>query len=179
MALCLSYKKLFWESYCTSNAEWEKTQQASLTVRYTNLWEAWSSRVGGVGGRKADRRVHSALSLLLVDSVSLTLRQIEEVLHCFQIHQQGLWGCARVLLLPQDLWQQTLSNTNTHISALNFTRRINYSFTSTNGKRLIRRWIELSWCVFSCFLKWGMIGHLLLHDIGNILATVFIFYHGC
>lgn len=83
-------------------------------VGHTNLWKAWCAGVGGVGGGKADRRVHSALSLFLVDSVSLALRQVEEVLHGLQIHQQRLRGRARVLLLPQDLWEQALTNTNAH-----------------------------------------------------------------
>lgn len=43
------------------------------------------------------------LSLLLVDAVSLALRQVEEVLHGLQVDQQRLRGCPGVLLLPQDL----------------------------------------------------------------------------
>jgi len=74
----------------------------------TNLREAWGAGVGGVGGGEADRGVHGALPLLLVDPVSLALRQVEEVLHRFQVDQQRLRGRARVLLLPQDLRQQTL-----------------------------------------------------------------------
>lgn len=73
----------------------------------TNLWEAWGSRVW-VGSRVTHWRVHGALPFLLVDAVSLTLWQVEEVLHRFQIDQQGLRCCAGVLLLPQDLWEQAL-----------------------------------------------------------------------
>lgn len=69
----------------------------------TNLREARRAGVGGVGGGQADRRVHGALPLLLVDPVSLALSQVEEVLHGLQVDQQRLGGCARVLLLPQDL----------------------------------------------------------------------------
>lgn len=42
------------------------------------------------------------LPLLLVDPVSLALRQVKEVLHGFQVDQQRLRGRARILLLTED-----------------------------------------------------------------------------
>lgn len=71
-------------------------------VEHTNLGEARGSW-GGVGSGVTHRRVHGALPLLLVDAISLALRQVEEVLHGFQVDQQRLRGRPRVLLLPQDL----------------------------------------------------------------------------
>lgn len=72
----------------------------------------------GSAGRSADERSgphgrgrrQAPLPLLLVDSVPLCLRQLQEVLHGAQVDQQRL-GCSfRVLLLAQNLRQQTLHN---------------------------------------------------------------------
>lgn len=70
---------------------------------------------GSAGGSADERRGphgrgrrQAPLPLLLVDSVALCLRQLQEVLHGAQVDQQRL-GCSfRVLLLAQDLRQQTL-----------------------------------------------------------------------
>ena len=69
----------------------------------TDLREARGSGAGGVGGGEPHRGVHGALSLLLVDAVSLALGKAQEVLHGLQVDEQRLGGRARVLLLTQDL----------------------------------------------------------------------------
>lgn len=149
--------------------EWRHTMD---TADFTNLWEAWSTGIGGVGGGEANWRVHGALSLLLVDSVSLALRQVEEVLHCFQIHQQWLRGCARVLLLPQDLWQQALDNEDTHLHCELYKKDVLLLYT--NFKPTFpsvppnMHWNGLSQCMF--LSKYGTIGYLLLLGLWHIWA---------
>lgn len=63
------------------------------------------------------------LSLLLVDAVSLPLWQVQEALHGLQVDQQGLWSRARILFLPEDLWQQPLQ-AHTDINSLKKTQII-------------------------------------------------------
>lgn len=60
---------------------------------------------GGAHGRGCRQ---AALPLLLVDAIALGLRQLQEVLHGAQVDQQRLGGCLGVLLLAENLGQQTL-----------------------------------------------------------------------
>lgn len=70
----------------------------------------------GSAGRRADERRgphgrgcrQASLPLLLVDTVTLGLRQLQEVLHGTKVDQQRLGCRLGVLLLAQNLRQQTL-----------------------------------------------------------------------
>lgn len=69
-----------------------------------------SGGTGAAGGRgnHAHVGVHAPLPLVLVDAIPLHFRQIEEILHGPQVHQERLRGCPRVFFLTQDLRQQSL-----------------------------------------------------------------------
>lgn len=77
-----------------------------MYVWYLHRPAGWGAdERGGPHGRGCRQ---APLPLLLVDSVALCLRQLQEVLHGAQVDQQRL-GCSfRVLLLTQNLRQQTL-----------------------------------------------------------------------
>ena len=74
----------------------------------------WYLHGPGWGGADEGRGAHGGgggqapLALVLVDAIPLDLRQLQEVLHGSQVHQQRLRGRLRVLFFAQDLREKAL-----------------------------------------------------------------------
>lgn len=86
-------------------------------VKKCVFYLSWSLYVGDEVAGMVVVGAQTPLSLLLVDAVSLPLWQVQEALHGLQVDQQGLWSRARILFLPENLWQQPLQ-AHTDINSL-------------------------------------------------------------